>query len=101
MEKNKDNIKLFFIKVAVITIAIIIIINVSYNLILAERLEKIDHVLSILKTQERSLLKDKIYKEINKGLEKEEMIDKEDKLIILKVYHKIKKEFELLNKNGE
>lgn len=97
MSKNKNSLKLFFIKLSAITFAIIIIINVSYNLIIAERMEKIDNVLNILDRKNKIYIKDKIYKEINKGLEKEEMLNQEDKIIILKVYKKLKKEFDSLN----
>ena len=45
MEKN--NLKIFFIKLAAITLSIIIIINVVFNLLLAERIEKIDSLLSL------------------------------------------------------
>ena len=51
MEKN--NLKIFFIKLAAITLSIIIIINVVFNLLLAERIEKID-VLSLDKSKFRN-----------------------------------------------
>ena len=38
----KENLKPFFIKLAAISIAIIIIINLLFNVLLGERLEKID-----------------------------------------------------------
>ena len=38
-EKNPNNLKSFFIKLAAITFSIIIILNVTYNLIFADKLE--------------------------------------------------------------
>ena len=43
---NPNNLKTFFIKLISITFAIIIIINVTYNLILADKLENINDSLS-------------------------------------------------------
>ena len=91
MEKN--NLKIFFIKLASITFAIIIIINVIYNLLLAERIEKIDNILSLDKSKFRSELRNKIRNEIRNGLEKDNMINEEDKILIYKLYKKIQKEF--------
>ena len=48
-----DKIKYFLIKLISITFAIIIIINVFYNLFLAERLENIDKMLSLTKKENR------------------------------------------------
>ena len=91
MEKN--NLKIFFIKLASITFAIIIIINVIYNLFLAERIEKIDNILSLDKSKFRSELRNKIRNEIRNGLNKDNMINEEDKILIYKLYKKIQKEF--------
>ena len=94
MQENKqNNLKNFFIKLISITIAAIIIINVVFNVLFAERLNKIDKILSIFDVQERTVLKDKIRNELEKGLDKETIINEEDKAILLKVYKKIKKEF--------
>ena len=94
MQENKqNNLKNFFIKLISITIAAIIIINVVFNVLFAERLNKIDKILSIFDVQERTVLKDKIRNELEKGLDKETIINEEDKVILLKVYKKIKKEF--------
>lgn len=91
MEKN--NLKLFFIKLISITISIIIIINVIFNLLLAERFEKIDSILSLDKSKFRSELRNKIRNEIKNGLEKENMINQEDKILLYRLYKKIQKEF--------
>ena len=43
--KNKSDIKRFIIKLIAITFAIIIIINVTFNLIFADKLENINQLL--------------------------------------------------------
>ena len=46
-EDNKADLKRFFIKLIAITFSIIVIVNVIYNLIFAERFEIIDKLLFI------------------------------------------------------
>jgi len=91
MEKN--NLKIFFIKLISITISIIIIINVVFNLLLADKFEKIDNLLSLDKSKFRNDLRDKIRNEIRNGLEKDNILNQEDKVLLFKLYKKIKKEF--------
>ena len=95
-ENNKDiqlrKYKSFFVKLVSISIAIVIVINLLFNLIFSERLEKIDKIFS--------LDRNKIRSELSKGLNKENMIAEEDKIILYKLYLKIKKEFEDLDKNN-
>ena len=95
-ENNKDmqqrGYKSFFVKLVSISIAIVIIINLIFNLIFSERLEKMDKIFS--------LDRNKIRSELSKGLNKENMIAEEDKIILYKLYLKIKKEFEDLDKNN-
>ena len=95
-ENNKDmqqrGYKSFFVKLVAISIAIVIVINLLFNLIFSERLEKIDKIFS--------LDRNKIRSELSKGLNKENMIAEEDKIILYKLYLKIKKEFEDLDKNN-
>ena len=95
-QENKDmqqrGYKSFFVKLVSISIAIVIVINLLFNLIFSERLEKMDKIFS--------LDRNKIRSEISKGLNKENMIAEEDKIILYKLYLKIKKEFEDLDKNN-
>ena len=98
--KPLNNYKSFFIKLASISLAIVIVINLLFNLIFAERLEKIDKVLSLDKSKTRSEFKQKIRNELSKGLNKENMIAEEDKILLYKLYLKIKKEFEDLDKTN-
>ena len=46
-DKNKSNLKIFFIKLICITFSVIIIINITYNLIFADKLENLNKLLSI------------------------------------------------------
>ena len=95
-ENNKDmqqrGYKSFFVKLVSISIAIVIVINLLFNLIFSERLEKIDKIFS--------LDRNKIRSELSKGLNKENMIAEEDKIILYRLYLKIKKEFEDLDKKN-
>ena len=95
-ENNKDmqqrGYKSFFVKLVSISIAIVIVINLLFNLIFSERLEKMDKIFS--------LDRNKIRSELSKGLNKENMIAEEDKIILYKLYLKIKREFEDLDKNN-
>ena len=95
-ENNKDvqqrGYKSFFVKLVSISIAIVIVLNLLFNLIFSERLEKMDKIFS--------LDRNKIRSELSKGLNKENMIAEEDKIILYKLYLKIKKEFEDLDKNN-
>ena len=95
-ENNKDiqqkGYKSFFVKLVSISFAIVIVINLLFNLIFSERLEKIDKIFS--------LDRNKIRSELSKGLNKDNMIVEEDKIILYKLYLKIKKEFEDLDKDN-
>ena len=92
-DKNKSDIKKFLIKLAAITFAIIVIINVIYNLIFAEKLENINKLLMLNNKESIDNVKDKIRLEIEKGLNKDNIINEEDKVLLYKLYIKIKNEF--------
>ena len=85
------------IKLISITVAIILIINVLYNLILAEQLEGLKKLLSVSDNQVRRELKQRIKNEAERALEKENILNQEDKIILYKLYFKIKKEFETVD----
>ena len=96
----KENLRSFFIKLFAISIAVIIIINLIFNILLGERLEKIDKIISMSDSSTRNDIKLKIRSELNKGLDKENIFSKEDKVLIYKIYKKIQKEFEDLELNN-
>ena len=96
---SRKKLKFFFIKLISISLAIMIIVNFLFNMILGERLDKIDNILSISDSSERHELRNKIRKEINKGLNKENLINEEDKILLYKLFLKIKEEFKDLDKS--
>ena len=91
--KNQTDIKKFIIKLAAVTFAIIIIINVTYNLIFADKLENINKILLLNKKENIDSIKNKIRLELKQGLEKDRILNDEDRLLIYKFYLKIKNEF--------
>ena len=99
LEKNNKDIKIFLIKLASITFAVILVINISFNLIFADKMEKINLILSLNEKENIEKIKDKIRLEINKGLEKDEILNNKDKILLIKFYNKIKKEFRNLETN--
>ena len=76
-----------------------VVINLLFNLFFAERLEKLDKILMLDRSDIRHDMKDKIRDELNDALKKENLIYEEDKILLYKLYHKIKKEFQNLDKS--
>ena len=97
-QNNKTDLKRFFIKLTAITFAIIVIINVTYNLIFAEKLENISKLLSLNNKENIELIKDKIRLEMKRSLLKDKIMDEEDKVLFYKFYLKIKNEFQEIEK---
>jgi len=97
-QNNKTDLKRFFIKLTAITFAIIVIINVTYNLIFAEKLENINKLLSLNNKENIELIKDKIRLEMKKGLLKDKIMNEEDKVLLYKFYLKIENEFQEVEK---
>ena len=95
----KPDLKIFFIKLISIFIAGVVAVNLIFNLIFSERLEKIDKILLLNKSETREEIKDKIRKELNDGLENETLISEEDKLLLYKLYLKLKKEFKEIDES--
>ena len=97
----KENLKPFFVKLVAISIAVIIIINIIFNILLGERLEKIDKIMSLSDSSSRAEVRKKIRSELNKGLEKDRIFSEEDKILIYKIYKKIRREFLDLETNNK
>ena len=95
---NQSNLKIFFIKLIAITFAVIVIINITYNLIFAEKFENINKILSLKNKENIELVKNKIRLEINKGLLKDKIMNDEDRMLFYKFYLKIKGEFQEIKK---
>ena len=101
MEENKNNsfnLKIFFIKLLSVAIAVVIVINLIFNLIFADRLEKIDKILLLNQSAVREEVKEKIRRELNDGLDNEHLLAEEDKILLYKIYMKLRKEFEVIDK---
>ena len=97
--KSPKTLKVFFIKLISILVAVVIAINLIFNLIFAERLETIDKILLLNKNEYKNEIKEKIREEINSGLNKENLIYEEDKILLYKLYQKVIKEFQDLDKS--
>ena len=93
-QNNKTDLKRFFIKLIALTFAIIVIINVTYNLIFAEKFENINKLLSLNNKENIELIRDKIRLEMKKGLLKDKILNEEDKVLFYKFYLKVKNEFQ-------
>ena len=96
---SQNNLKIFFIKLFSISIAIVFIINFLFNMILGDRLEGIDKILNISDRNTRFEMRDKLRVELTKSLDQENLINEEDKILLFKLYLKIKEEFKSLDKN--
>ena len=96
---SQKTLKIFFIKLISISIAILILINLVFNLLLAERLEKIDKILLLDKNEFRHEIKEKIREELKSNLDKDNLIYEEDKILLYKLYQKLIKEFQDIDKS--
>ena len=76
---NKEEIKKFVIKLIAITVSIIIIINVSFNTIFADKLNAINMIFSLNEKENIDLIKNKIRHEISEGIKKDKILNNEDK----------------------
>ena len=97
-DNDKASLKKFFIKLIAITFSIIIIINITYNLIFAEKFESIDRLLSLSDKKSVELIKNKIRSEMKKSLLKDKIINDEDKMLFYEFYLKVKNEFQEIEK---
>ena len=91
MMKPESNLKIFFIKLVAITFAFIIVINVFYNIFLADKLEILNKI-SNLDKGTAEILKDKIRSELRSGIEKDKILSDEDAVLIKKFIEKISSE---------
>ena len=96
---QQKSLKIFFVKLISTSIVIIIVINLIFNLFFAERLEKLDKILLLGRSDVRQNMKNKIRNELNDALKKDNLIYEEDKILLYKLYQKLKKEFQNLDKS--
>ena len=92
MEKEKS-LKIFFIKLSSITIAIIIIINVLFNLIISN-VGFIEKIITFSEVEKRKAYAEDIRVDLNNLLKKDNIIKQEDKILLYKLYKKLQSEFE-------
>ena len=90
---SKAGLKNFFIKLIAITFALVVVINMTYNLIFAEKFESINKLLDLNEKQNIDQMKDKIRVEIRNSLGKDKIFSDEDKKLLYEFYLKIKNEF--------
>ena len=90
---SKADLKKFFIKLIAIIFAVIIVINTSYNLIFAEKLEIINKLFNFGDKENVEQIRNKIRSEIKSGLDKDKILNEEDKILLYKFYLKLKNEF--------
>ena len=94
-----NNLKKFFIKLISVTLAIIVAFNIIFNLIFADKFDNLSQVLSLNEKENIDQLKDKLRSEIKKALDKDHVLNQEDKVLLYKFYHKIKNEFKEIEQN--
>ena len=92
-ENKNQNLKIFFIKLASIALAVVIVVNVLFNLLIADKFKSIDMFLSISELDTRRELGNELRDNIESLLEKDTLIKESDKILIYKFYQKIKSEF--------
>ena len=92
-DNNKADLKRFIIKLVMVTFSIIVIINVTYNLIFAEKFENINKFLQLDNKENIEKMKDKMRYEIREGLAKDKIFNEEDKKLLYQFYLKVKNEF--------
>ena len=86
---KNNNLKIFFIKLVSISIAIIVVLNALFNLLLADKIEKIDKFLLLTEVQERKELGDRIRNDLKDLLKKDKLINEDDKVLLFKLYKKL------------
>ena len=93
MEKNQNNLKVFLIKLISISLAIIIIINVLFNL-LTSNIKYFDTLVSFQELENRREYGERLRNDLNDLLKKDYIIKEEDRILLYKLYKKLKSEFE-------
>ena len=91
---NPKNLKIFFIKLISIFIATIIAINVLFNLIISDKMKHFDILFSLTELENRRDYGNKLRNNLNELLKKDDIINEEDKILLYKLYQKLKSEFE-------
>ena len=85
--------KIFFYKLVSIALATIIVVNILFNLLIADKFKSIEMLLSISELDTRRELGNELRDNMERLLEKDNLIKESDKILIYKFYKKIKSEF--------
>jgi hypothetical protein len=90
--------KFFFIKLTAITLAIIIIINATFNVFFADKLEIVEKILSLNKQQNfehlTKIIKNAIITQLKNELTKDKIFSQDEIIVINKFTQKIQKELQ-------
>ena len=95
---KSENLKIFFIKLISISIAVIILINVLFNLIIADKMKYFDVLFSLTDLENRKVYGEKVRDDLKEILKKDEIIKKEDKILLYNLYKKLESEFKEIEK---
>lgn len=87
-----NEIKIFLIKLISIVFGIILIINSTYNLIFADKIETITKIINLKENREE--ISNKIRDELRRAIKKEKLFYEEDRELLKKLYQKLKDEFD-------
>jgi hypothetical protein len=90
--------KIFFIKLTAITLAIIIIINATFNVFFADKLEIVEKILSLNKQQNfehlTKIIKNAIITQLKNELTKDKIFSQDEIIVINKFTQKIQKQLQ-------
>ena len=87
---KNTNLKIFFIKLISISIAIVILINVFFNLLIQENF---GYLMSLKDLENRRELGSQVRENVQALLKKDKLLKEEDKILLYKLYQKLKSEF--------
>ena len=94
--RESNNLKSFYIKLISITFAIIIIINVIFNLI-GEKLDYLNKIIALTELEERRDFANNLRNKLNESLDNDVLIKKDDRILLMKIYKKLRSEFQNLD----
>ncbi len=92
---KNTNLKIFFIKLISISIAIVILINVFFNLLIQENF---GYLMSLKDLENRRELGSQVRENVQALLKKDKLLKEEDKILLYKLYQKLKSEFKDIDK---
>tara|TARA_B110001452_G_C15026779_1_gene358856 strand:- start:340 stop:633 length:294 start_codon:yes stop_codon:yes gene_type:complete len=95
-KKESNKLKSFYIKLISITFAIIVVINVIFNLI-SEKLDYLNKIIALTELEERRDLANNLRKKLNESLNDDVLIKKDDRILLKKIYKKLQAEFQNLD----